>query len=161
MSAMDGMAPASKLIKKAAKWGHKAIAITDHGVAQAYPEAMDAGKKNNVKILYGVEAYLVDDGIPIIIGGEDKNIDDEFVVFDIETTGFSSENDKIIEIGAVKIKNGKIIDSFNEFVNPQISIPYKITELTSITNDMVFGKDNISIILPKFMEFCKEAILVA
>ncbi|WP_307356071.1 PolC-type DNA polymerase III [Hathewaya limosa] len=161
MSAMDGMTPASKLIKKAAKWGHKAIAITDHGVAQAYPEAMDAGKKNNVKILYGVEAYLVDDGIPIIIGGEDKNIDDEFVVFDIETTGFSSENDKIIEIGAVKIKNGKIIDSFNEFVNPQISIPYKITELTSITNDMVFGKDNISIILPKFMEFCKEAILVA
>ncbi|WP_142414361.1 PolC-type DNA polymerase III [Hathewaya massiliensis] len=161
MSAMDGITPTKKLVERAAKWGHKAIAITDHGVAQAFPEAMDASKKYNIKVIYGVEAYLVDDGTPIIIGGENRTIEDEFIVFDIETTGFSSENDKIIEIGAVKIKEGVIIDNFNNFVNPKISIPYNITELTGITNDMVRSEDGIEIVLPKFLDFIKDSVLVA
>ncbi|MFX0549072.1 PolC-type DNA polymerase III [Hathewaya histolytica] len=161
MSSMDGITSGKKLVERAAKWGHKAVAITDHGVAQAFPDAMEAGKKNKIKVIYGVEAYFVDDGESIILGGEDTTIEDEFVVFDIETTGFSSENDKIIEIGAVKIKDGVIIDSFNEFVNPNKSIPYNITELTGITNDMVIDKDDISIVLPKFMNFVGDSVVVA
>lgn len=161
MSSMDGISSASKLIERAAKWGHKAIAITDHGVAQAFPEAMDSGKKNKIKIIYGVEAYLVDDGENIVTGDYEKTLKDEFVVFDIETTGFSSENHRIIEIGAVKIKEGKIIESFNELINPSVDIPYQITELTGINNEMVMDKDSIEKILPKFMEFCNGTILVA
>ncbi|OFI07725.1 DNA polymerase III PolC-type [Clostridium acetireducens DSM 10703] len=161
MSAMDAITSANELIKRAAKWGHKAIAITDHGVVQAYPEAMDAAKKHNIKIIYGLEGYLVDDGIPITIGELNKTIEDTFVVFDIETTGLSVINDKIIEIGAVKIKNGKIIDKFNEFVNPKISIPAKIIELTNITDDMVKNAEDISVIIKKFMEFVEDSILVA
>ncbi len=131
MSTMDGMTAPGKLIQRAAKWGHPAIAITDHGGVQAYPEAQSAGKKAGIKILYGVEAYLVDDGVPIVLNEKGDSLDDTFVVFDIETTGFSPVNDKIIEIGAVKIRNGEVIDNFSEFVNPERSIPYKITELTS------------------------------
>ena len=108
MSAMDGISSTSKLIERAAKWGHTAIAITDHGVVQAFPEAMDAAKKHKIKVIYGVEGYLVDDGVPIVINHKNENLDDSFVVFDIETTGFSSDNDRITEIGAVKIKNGEI-----------------------------------------------------
>ena len=161
MSAMDGISPTSKLVERAAKWGHCAVAITDHGVVQAFPEAMDAAKKNKIKVIYGVEGYLVDDGVPIVINNQNENIDDCFVVFDIETTGLSSENDRITEIGAVKIENGKIVDRFNEFVNPGIDIPYKITELTGITNDMVEGADSIEEILPKFLEFAKGSVVVA
>ncbi|WP_315114871.1 PolC-type DNA polymerase III [uncultured Clostridium sp.] len=161
MSAMDAMTSAEALVKRAATWGHSAIAITDHGVVQAYPEAMDAGKKHKIKILYGVEAYLVDDGVPIVIDGEGRSIDDEFVVFDIETTGFSSINDKIIEIGAVKIKNGKIIDSFSSFVNPKVIIPLKIIELTSITDEMVKDAEDINEVLPKFLEFVGDTVVVA
>jgi DNA polymerase-3 subunit alpha (Gram-positive type) len=161
MSAMDGLSPTSKLVERAAKWGHSAIAITDHGVVQAFPEAMDAAKKNKIKILYGVEGYLVDDGVPIVINNHNENINDCFVVFDIETTGLSSENDRITEIGAVKIENGEIVDRFNELVNPGMDIPYKITELTGITNDMVEGADAIEIILPKFLEFAKGSVVVA
>ncbi|MBU5482781.1 PolC-type DNA polymerase III [Clostridium sp. MSJ-11] len=161
MSAMDAMTSAANLVERAAKWGHSAIAITDHGVVQAYPEAMDAGKKHKIKILYGVEAYLVDDGVPIVIGGEGRTIDDEFVVFDIETTGFSSINDKIIEIGAVKIKNGRIIDSFSSFVNPKVTIPLKIVELTSITDEMVKDAEEISEVLPRFLEFVGDTVVVA
>lgn len=162
MSSMDGISSASKLVQRAAKWGHEAIAITDHGVVQAYPDAMDASQKYGIKVIYGVEAYLVDDGVPIVIGAKgSENIDDEFVVFDIETTGFSSNNDKIIEIGAVKIKNGKLIDSFNEFVNPQIDIPSKIVELTGITNGDVKNAETIEVILPKFMEFIGDSTVVA
>ncbi|MEW9093900.1 MAG: PolC-type DNA polymerase III [Clostridiaceae bacterium] len=161
MSAMDAMTSAENLIKRAAKWGHSAIAITDHGVVQAYPEAMDAGKKHNIKILYGVEAYLVDDGVPIVIGGEGRSIDDEFVVFDIETTGFSSINDKIIEIGAVKIKNGRITDSFSSFVNPKVTIPLKIIELTGITDEMVKDAEDIKEVLPRFLEFVGDSVVVA
>lgn len=161
MSSMDGMSPAKSLIERAAKWGHPAIAITDHGVVQAYPEAMDAAKKHNIKVIYGVEAYLVNDGVPIVTNVKDETIDDTFVVFDLETTGFSSKYDKIIEIGAVKIKNGNIIDSFSTFVNPEIKIPYNITELTSITNENVKDSDTINDILPKFLEFIGDSILVA
>lgn len=161
MSAMDGISSVKDLISKAAKWGHKAIAITDHGVVQAYPDAMDAGKKNNIKIIYGIEAYLVDDGAAIVQGPCNKTLKDEFVVFDIETTGFSCNNDKIIEIGAVKIVDGKTTESFSSFVNPGISIPYKIVELTGITDEMVKNAENIATVLPKFMDFVGDSILVA
>ncbi|AEB76127.1 PolC-type DNA polymerase III [Clostridium botulinum] len=161
MSAMDGMSSAKSLIERAAKWGHPAVAITDHGVVQAYPDAMDAAKKYNIKIIYGVEAYLVNDGVPIVTNVREQTINDTFVVFDLETTGFSSAYDKIIEIGAVKIKNGNIIDSFSTFVNPEIKVPYNITELTSITNDDVKNADTIDSILPKFIEFCGDSVLVA
>lgn len=161
MSAMDGMTSVSKLVKRAADWGHKAIAVTDHGVVQAYPEAMQAGKSNNIKILYGVETYLVNDGEPIIIDAKEKTISDTFVVFDLETTGLSSKNDKIIEIGAVKIKEGKVIDSFSTFVNPGIRIPDKIVELTSINNETVIEAPSIEKVLPEFMKFIGDNILVA
>ncbi|MBW9151772.1 PolC-type DNA polymerase III [Clostridium estertheticum] len=161
MSAMDGISPASKLVERAAKWGHSAVAITDHGVVQAFPEAMDAAKKNKIKVIYGVEGYLVDDGVPIVINNKGETLDDRFVVFDLETTGLSSENDKIIEIGALKIENGKIVDRFSEFVNPGIDIPYKIIELTGITNDNVSDAASIEEVLPKFLEFTKDSVLVA
>ncbi|MBB6630199.1 PolC-type DNA polymerase III [Clostridium algidicarnis] len=161
MSAMDAITPIGKLVERAAKWGHKAIAITDHGVVQAYPEAMEAGKKHGIKIIYGVEGYLVDNGIPIVEKEKGQNFKDIFVVFDLETTGFSSKNDSIIEIGAVKIKEGKIIDRFSEFVNPKRIIPSKIVELTSITDDMVRDSDYIEDVLPRFMNFAGDAVLVA
>src|SRR3712207_1714935 len=122
---------------------------------------MDAAKKYNIKVIYGVEAYLVNDGVPIVTNVKGQTINNTFVVFDLETTGFSSEYDKIIEIGAVKIKNGNIIDSFSTFINPEIKIPYNITELTSITNDDVKNADTIDNVLPKFIEFCKDSVLVA
>ncbi len=126
MSSMDGITNVGKIIEKAAKFGHSSIAITDHGVVQAFPDAQIAAKKNNIKVIYGVEGYLVDNGTPIVINENESKFTDEFVVFDIETTGFSSKNDKIIEIGAVKIKDGEIVDKFSAFVNPKDSIPYKI-----------------------------------
>ncbi|MCB2292085.1 PolC-type DNA polymerase III [Clostridium algoriphilum] len=161
MSAMDGISPASKLVERAAKWGHAAVAITDHGVVQAFPEAMDAAKKNKIKVIYGVEGYLVDDGVPIVINNKRESLDDCYVVFDIETTGLSSENDSIIEIGALRIENGKIVDRFSEFVDPGIDIPYKIIELTGITNDTVSGAASIKEILPRFLEFAKNSVVVA
>ena len=161
MSARDGITPVGKIIERAAKWGHPAIAITDHGVVQAFPDAQIAAKKNKIKVLYGVEGYLVDDGIPLALNEKGQSLDDTYVVFDLETTGFSPKNDKIIEIGAVKVKNGKIIDSFSEFVNPRRPIPYKITELTGISDDMVKYADSIDFVLPKFMEFIGDAAVVA
>lgn len=161
MSMMDAVSSVSDLVKQAAKFGHKAVAITDHGVVQAFPDAQSAGKKNGIKILYGVEGYLVDNGTPMVINGEDGSLDGEFVVFDLETTGFSSKNDKIIEIGAVKIKDGEIIDRFSEFVNPEKMIPAKIIELTGITDDMVKDSKTIDVVLPKFMEFVGNSTMVA
>ena len=122
---------------------------------------MESGKKNNIKIIYGIEAYLVDDGVPIAVGADGKNLEDSFVVVDLETTGFSSTNDKIIEIGAVKVKNGVVIEQFSQFVNPKITIPYKITELTGITDDMVKDAEGINIVINKFKDFVSDAILVA
>ena len=161
MSAMDGVTSVSKLIERAAKWGHKAIAITDHGVVQAFPDAQIAAKKNKIKILYGVEGYLVNDGVPIAINDKSEDFNDTFIIFDIETTGFSAKNDKIIEIGAVKIKNREVIDRFSEFVYPKCKIPYKITELTGISDEMVKNADPIEVVLPKFMEFIDGCAVVA
>lgn len=165
MSQMDAVSSTSDLINRAIKWGHKAIAITDHGVVQSYPDAMHASDYNSkIKVLYGVEAYLIDDSMKIIYDehlAKDNTWNNSFVVFDLETTGFDKKNCKIIEIGAVKIKDGQIIDRFSEFVNPEIKIPNEITELTSISDSMVENAENIEKLLPKFKEFCDGCILVA
>lgn len=161
MSSMDGVSSATSLIKRASEWNHKAIAITDHAVLQAFPEALSASKKYGIKILYGVEGYLVDDGIPILTGDTDSTLDGEFTVFDIETTGLSKINDKIIEIGAVKIKNNCIIDKFETFINPEIPIPSFITKLTGINDSMVKSAPTIEEILPDFIKFISGTVLVA
>ncbi|MGL5718175.1 MAG: PolC-type DNA polymerase III, partial [Paraclostridium sp.] len=161
MSSMDAICSTKALIERAAKWGHPAIAITDHGVVQAFPEAMGAAKKHGIKVIYGVEGYLVEDEVPIIKDANDKPLSQSFVVFDIETTGFSSTNDKITEIGAIKIENYKVVDRFSELINPQADISYKIQELTGITNDMVKDKPTIEEVLPRFLEFIGDSVLVA
>ncbi|WZL74883.1 PolC-type DNA polymerase III [Clostridiaceae bacterium 35-E11] len=161
MSAMDGVSSVEKLIKRASQWGHPAIAVTDHGVVQAFPEAMEASKKNNIKVIYGVEGYLVNDGEPIVTNANTREINQTYIVFDLETTGLSSKNDKITEIGAVKIKNYEIIDRFNVFVNPEIPIPPKIVELTGITDDMVKHQPTIDEILPRFLAFIGDSPVVA
>ncbi|KHS56631.1 MULTISPECIES: PolC-type DNA polymerase III [Terrisporobacter] len=161
MSSMDALCPTKKLVKQAATWGHKAIAITDHGVVQAFPEAMDAGKSNNIKILYGVEGYLVEDNLPVIQKANDKDLSQTFVIFDLETTGFSNKNDKITEIGAVKVENFKVVDRFSQLINPEKDISYKVQELTGITNDLIKDKPTIEEVLPKFVEFIGDSVLVA
>ncbi|NLK37722.1 MAG: PolC-type DNA polymerase III, partial [Epulopiscium sp.] len=161
MSSMDGITSVKSYIKRAAQWGHKAIAITDHGVVQAYPDAMDAAKGTDVKVLYGLEAYLVDDLGNAVLCPRGQSLDDVFTVFDIETTGLSKERDKITEIGAVKIKNGKIVDTYSTFVNPERPIPAEITKLTGITDEMVADAPTIHRVLPEFLEFCKDSVLVA
>ncbi len=161
MSAMDAIPSVKALIKKAKEFGHKAIAITDHGVVQAFPEAMEVGQKEGVKILYGVEGYLVNDMSKIVSIDTQGDFDDEYVVFDIETTGFSNVSDEITEIGAVKIKNKEIVGSFAELVNPHIPIPLKVQELTGITNDLVKDKPSIEEVLPRFLEFIGDNVLVA
>lgn len=161
MSSMDAVSSVKSIVERAAKFGHKAMAITDHGVVQAFPDAQSAGKKYGVKILYGVEGYLVDNGTPVVINGDDGSLDDEFVVFDLETTGFSSKNDKIIEIGAVKIKNGEVVDRFSKFVNPKRPLPAIIIELTGITDEMLVDADPIDNTILEFMEFVGDATMVA
>lgn len=167
MSAMDGMTPAAKLIEKANEWGHAAVAITDHGVAQAYPEAMNTVKAinkdgGNFKMIYGVEAYFVNDMLPIVTGDDNRNFDDEYICFDLETTGFNAKSDKIIEIGAVRVKNNVIQDEFCTFVDPKIPVPERITEVTGITSDMVKGAPTEDIAIKNFIDFCKDSpVLVA
>ncbi|MBU5293259.1 PolC-type DNA polymerase III [Anaerosalibacter bizertensis] len=161
MSAMDGLTKFSELAKQASDWGHKAIAITDHGVVQGFPEGMEAYKKYGLKVIYGVEGYLVNDIGSIVINYKDEDIDCEYVVFDIETTGFSPMNDKVTEIGAVKIKNGKVVDRFSQLINPERPIPEKIIKLTGITDEMVKDEPTIEEVLPKFHKFIKETVLVA
>ena len=165
MSDMDGVSETQDIVRRAHDWGHAAIAITDHGIAQAFPDANHfierLDKDDPFKILYGVEGYVVDDLTEIAVGAGDETLDDVYVVFDIETTGFSAIKDKIIEIGAVKVVNGKIVDKFSTFVNPERPIPFEITKLTSITDDMVMEYPNIEVILPQFLEFAKDAVLVA
>ena len=161
MSAMDGMCSVKELIDRAARWGHQAIAITDHGVVQAYPDAYDAGKKNNIKIIYGVECYLINDSEPIVYNAMAQSFDDEFVVFDIETTGLNAKKDGITEIGAVKIREGVIVDTYHTFVHPKMPIPEKIVVLTGITDEMVKEAPTIEAVLPAFLDFCQESVLVA
>ncbi|MGN1156782.1 MAG: PolC-type DNA polymerase III [Agathobacter sp.] len=162
MSDMDGVSDVTDIIKRAKKWGHKAIAITDHGDVQAFPDANHAvSGPDDIKIIYGVEAYIVDDLKGIVTEPHGQSLDDSFVVFDIETTGFSPETNKIIEIGAVKVVGGKIVDRFSTFVNPQTPIPFRIEELTHISDDMVVDAPTIDVILPQFLEFCEGCIMVA
>lgn len=132
MSSMDGVTPVKKYIERAIAWGHKAIAITDHGVVQAFPDAMNAIGKSDLKVIYGVEAYLIDDLGSVVTMPRGQSLDDTFVVFDIETTGLSKETESITEIGAVKVVDGKIIDRFSTFVNPERPIPAEITKLTGL-----------------------------
>ena len=168
MSDMDGVSDVKDIVKRAHSWGHPAIAITDHGVVQAFPEAnhyiQDITKKNPedpFKVIYGVEAYLVDDLTDIAVGAVNQTLDDTYVVFDIDTTGFSSVEDRIIEIGAVKVQNGEIIDTYSTFVNPGIPIPFEITNLTGITDDMVIEFPSIDVVLTEFLSFVDDAVLVA
>ncbi|MDF2722264.1 MAG: polC, partial [Paenibacillus sp.] len=162
MSTMDAVTPIDEYIKLAAKWGHKAIAITDHGNVQAYPEANKAAKKHGIKMIYGMEANVIDDAIPVVLNaGEESLADATYIVFDIETTGLSVINNEIIEIAGVKMQDGKVIDTFESFVKPNARIPYHITQLTHITDEMVADAPKIENVLPKFVEFVGDAILVA
>ena len=181
MSDMDGVSEAKDIVKRAYKWGHRAIAITDHGVVQSFTDAnhvwedlwkaektkrKEAGdpnpdKQDFFKIIYGVEAYLVDDLKEIVTGDRGQTLADDFVVFDIETTGFSPVNDRIIEIGAVKVSGGEVVDRFSAFVNPKVPIPYEIEKLTGIRDEMVLDAPDIAEVLPQFLAFCADCVLVA
>jgi len=161
MSSMDGVTPVKELIKRAAQWGHKAIAVTDHGVVQAYPDAYDAAKKNGIKVIYGIECYIINDDIPIVYNPSSWPVDDGFVALDRETTGLTPLKDKITEIGAVKVKGGEIIGEFSTLVNPGIRIPDFIVSLTGITNDMVKDAPTIDRALEDFLEFAGEMPIVA
>ena len=166
MSDMDGVSDVNALMKRAAQWGHKALAITDHGVVQAFTDAFHALPSINkeypdFKLIYGVEGYLVDDSMGIVVNGRGQSLDDSYVVFDIETTGFNAAKNNIIEIGAVKVSEGRITDRFSTFVNPKEPIPFKITQLTTITDRMVEDAPYITEVLPEFLEFCGTCPLVA
>ncbi len=181
MSDMDGVSEAKDIVKRAYQWGHPAIAITDHGVVQAFPDAnhvwedlwkaeknkrKEAGEQNPdkqdfFKIIYGMEAYLVDDLKEIVTGDEGQDLSSDFVVFDIETTGFSPVNNRIIEIGAVKVSGGKITERYSTFVNPEVPIPFEIEKLTGINDHMVMDAPDIETVLPEFLDFCKDSVLVA
>ncbi len=161
MSAMDGVTPVSDLIKKAIQMGHKAVAITDHGVVQAFPDAMGAAKGSDLKVIYGVEGYFLDDTQYIATCSRNQSLDDTYVVFDLETTGLSNNTCTIIEIGAVKIKNGEVIERFSELIDPKQKLDAKIIELTKITDDMLVGKPELHEVLPKFIDFIKDTVLVA
>ncbi len=181
MSDMDGVSEAKDIVKCAYKWGHPAIAITDHGVAQSFPDAnhvwedlwkaekakrkeagdSDPDKQDFFKVIYGVEAYLVDDLHEIAANDKGQNFKQDFVVFDIETTGFSPVENRIIEIGAVKVCGGKIVDHFSAFVNPEVPIPFEIEKLTGIRDDMVVDAEKIETVLPEFLRFCEGCMLVA
>jgi DNA polymerase-3 subunit alpha (Gram-positive type) len=159
MSTMDAVTSAEEYIKTAAKWGHKAIAITDHSGVQAFPEAGKAADKYGIKVIYGVEANVVNDGVAIVLNSRDEPLAEAvYVVFDIETTGLSVINNKIIEIAAVKMKDGKVIDRFATFVNPHEKIPYHIQQLTNITDEMVQGAPDVTEVLPRFVEFVGNAV---
>lgn len=166
MSQMDAVTSAGDLVNRAYQWGHKAVAITDHGVAQAFPDAMKAADKINkdeekIKIIYGVEAYFMDDLVESVKGDADTGFDGTFICFDIETTGLSAARDKITEIGAVKVENGVITDTFSTFANPEMPIPQKITQLTGITDDMVKDAPSQIEAVGAFLEFAGDNVLVA
>lgn len=171
LSDMDGVADAKDLIKRAKEWGHSALAITDHGVVQGFTEAWHALQKLegkfsfkepfDFKMIYGVEAYLVDDLKEVVTNSKNQSLDEDFVVFDIETTGFSPDFNKIIEIGAVKVRNGNIYDKFSTFVNPQEPIPFRIEQLTGINDNMVIDAPLVEEVLPEFLKFSEGCVMVA
>ena len=163
MSQMDAMTSATDLIKRAMSWGMKSIALTDHGVVQAFPEAHKLLGRDNpdMKILYGVEAYLAPDKKPSVSNSKGQSIDTTYCVLDLETTGFSPVTEKITEIGIMKIKDGKVIDDFSSFVNPEKSIPQRVVEVTNITDDMVKDAETIDKVFPKMLDFIKDSVLVA
>ncbi len=165
MSDMDGVTEVKDLLKRAHDWGHKALAITDHGVVQSFPDANhyieSLDKDDPFKVIYGVEGYLVDDLTDVAVNEKGQSLNDTYVVFDLETTGFSPVKDKIIEIGAVKVEKGKITEKFSSFVNPKVPIPFQITQLTSITDEMVLEAPDIETVLPDFLAFIGDAALVA
>ena len=173
MSDMDAVVDVKNLVKRAFEWGHNAIAITDHGVVQAFPDASHAinpkdyedeeeqKRAKDFKVIYGMEAYLVDDIKEVVSNGRGQSLDDSFVVFDLETTGFSQKSDRIIEIGAVKLISGKITDKYSTFINPEVPIPYEIEQLTGINDDMVLRAPKIEEVLPEFLAFCSGCSLVA
>lgn len=162
MSDMDGVTDVKDIVKCAMKWGHRAIAITDHGNVQSFPDANHAAEGNeDFKVIYGVEAYLVDDLKGIVTDSSGQSLDADYVVFDLETTGFSAQSDRIIEIGAVKVCGGAIVERFSTFVNPQVPIPFRIEQLTTINDAMVVDAPTIEEILPEFLQFCEGCIMVA
>ena len=166
MSQMDAMTSAKDLIKRAMKWGMKSIAITDHGVVQAFPEAhkMLGYDNPDMKVIYGVEAYLAPDNTKSVYNGKGQSIDTTYCVLDLETTGFSATTEKITEVGIMKVKNGEVIDEFSTFVNPEKHIPERVTEVTNITDEMVKDAGTIKEIFPKILEFLgddKETVIVA
>jgi DNA polymerase-3 subunit alpha (Gram-positive type) len=162
MSQMDAVTSVSSLVQQAAKWGHKAIAVTDHAVAQSFPEAYGAAKKNGLKMIYGVEVNLVDDGVPIAYNPQKRDLASEtYIVFDVETTGLSATYDKIIELAAVKMREGEIIDKFERFANPHHPLSATTIELTGITDDMVENAPEIEVVLKEFHEWIGDDTLVA
>ena len=171
LSDMDGVADVKDLIKRAKDWGHTSLAITDHGVVQGFTEAWHALQKLegkfsfkepfDFKMIYGVEAYLVDDLKKVVTNSAGQSLDSSYVIFDLETTGFSPELNNIIEIGAVKVKDGKIIDRFSAFVNPKEPIPFRIEQLTGINDGMVINAPGIETVLPEFLDFSKDCVMVA
>ena len=162
MSTMDGLSSASDLIKQAAKWGHPAVAITDHGVLQAFPEAFGAARKNEIKLIPGCEGYLIDDAAQIVDMPDDRPVaGGAYVVLDVETTGLNTASDMIIEIGAVRLENGVEVGEFSQLINPERPIPGKVVELTGITDGMVQGMPTIGAVIADFAAFCEGAVLVA
>ena len=165
MSDMDGVSDVKGLLKRAHDWGHKALAITDHGVVQSFPDANhyieSLDKDDPFKVIYGVEGYLVDDLADVAVNEKGQSLYGTYVVFDLETTGFSPIKDKIIEIGAVKVEKGQITEKFSTFVNPKVPIPFRITQLTGITDDMVLEAPDIETVLPEFLAFIGDSVLVA
>ena len=163
MSQMDAITSCEDLIKRAMKWGWKSIAITDHGVVQAFPEAHKLLGIDNpdMKVIYGVEAYLVPDSSSVVTNYKGQDIDTTYCVLDLETTGFSPKTEKITEIGIMKLKNGEVIDKFSCFVNPEKPIPARVVEVTNITDDMVNGAETIDKVFPKMLEFLGDSVIVA
>ena len=163
MSQMDAMTSATDLIKRAMKWGMKSIAITDHGVVQAFPEAHKLLGYDNpdMKIIYGMEAYLAPDKNPVVENGKNQDLDTTYCVLDLETTGFSATTEKITEVGIMKLKNGEVVDEFSCFVNPEKHIPERVTEVTNITDEMVKDAETIDKVFPKILEFLGDSVIVA
>ena len=162
MSTMDAIPDVTDLVAQAARWGHQAIAITDHAGAQSFPHAHSAGKKNGIKIIYGIEANLVEDRVPITYDEDDSNLSDStYVVFDVETTGLSAVYNKLIQVAASKMHKGNVIEQFDEFIDPGHPLSEFTTQLTGITDDMVRGSKPLEQVLKEFQAFCQGSILVA